>query len=282
MSLIASRPALALRSILRKMGITHKIVQWQERGLNKEMARDLEEFRKTKPPTADAEVSGVHAILRTDNDDEFLRVISHKRDRHLIGALIDAAKSNGVFWDIGANFGLYSFLVAKTPGCQSVVCFDPDPWCQDRLKENAKLNNLSNVHFVNAGVADHPGTMHFKMADASVGGTSHLHEGPVDPADKHIIEVPIDAGDNLQTRFNIPAPTLIKIDVEGFEWEVIKGLDKTLADPACKFILIEVHFTLLADRGLKDASRQISKYLEDRGFQTKWLDPSHISGKKSS
>jgi hypothetical protein len=48
-------------------------------------------------------------------------------------------------------------------------------------------------------------------------------------------------GDVLVKNDNLPTPTAVKIDVEGSEYAVIKGLQKTLADPRCRLVCLEIH-----------------------------------------
>lgn len=71
-------------------------------------------------------------------------------------------------------------------------------------------------------------------------------------------------------------PNVIKIDVEGFEYEVIEGLSAYLSSPTVKSIGIEVHFGILEERGLSQAPRWIERLLNGKGFVVTWADPSHI------
>ena len=71
-------------------------------------------------------------------------------------------------------------------------------------------------------------------------------------------------------------PNVIKIDVEGFELEVLTGMAQFLASPTLRSLFIEVHFSILSERGRTEAPRKIVHRFRLTGFNVKWLDPSHL------
>ena len=71
-------------------------------------------------------------------------------------------------------------------------------------------------------------------------------------------------------------PNVVKVDVEGFEEEVLKGMQETLRSPALRAVLIEVHFLKLERRGHAMAPVRIEKMLGAGGFRTTWVDSSHV------
>jgi hypothetical protein len=83
-------------------------------------------------------------------------------------------------------------------------------------------------------------------------------------------------------RADYPAdfPTLIKIDVEGFEDTVVEGARDILTDPRLKFMCIEVHFLELNRRGHAAGATEIASVLRSAGFNIEWTDPSHIVAKR--
>jgi hypothetical protein len=83
-------------------------------------------------------------------------------------------------------------------------------------------------------------------------------------------------GDALAAELGLPAPNVVKIDVEGYEWEVLQGLGNLLARPALRAVFVEVHFSILHERGLDGAPPQIVALLESAGFAIQWLDLSHL------
>ncbi len=54
-------------------------------------------------------------------------------------------------------------------------------------------------------------------------------------------------GDQVVEMFNVPSPKAVKIDVEGFEYSVVRGLQKTLNHPSCRMVCCEVHPFMLPE-----------------------------------
>ena len=72
-------------------------------------------------------------------------------------------------------------------------------------------------------------------------------------------------------------PNVIKIDVEGFELEVLKGMRDILISAQLKYLFMEMHFSILADRhGHADAPKAITDQLRRASMHVNWLDPSHL------
>ena len=70
-------------------------------------------------------------------------------------------------------------------------------------------------------------------------------------------------------------PNLIKIDVEGYELNVLKGASKTLLSDELKHLFIEIHFSELQNIGQPFAPNEIRKLLTKSGFKVEYLDYSH-------
>jgi hypothetical protein len=69
--------------------------------------------------------------------------------------------------------------------------------------------------------------------------------------------VAVDVGDALIASGQVPAPTLIKLDVEGHEAAVLRGLSAALADPRCKLVVFEDHVT---------EDSEVKRFLRTHGF----------------
>jgi hypothetical protein len=81
--------------------------------------------------------------------------------------------------------------------------------------------------------------------------------------------------------FALPTPNVIKIDVEGYELEVIEGLPRVLSSKELRSVFVEVHFSLLHNRKLDRAPAAILQTLRRHGFQVHWVDPSHIGARRN-
>jgi FkbM family methyltransferase len=190
-------------------------------------------------------------------------------------ALLAAVRSGDHVWDVGANVGFYTRQISRLVGdTGSVAAFEPVPACCDAI---AKLN-LPNVQTFNLALGDSEGTLPMAVSLDPLSTTNSLVnrcEGAVDR-----IDVRVTTGDAILSGGSSPAPNLVKVDVEGYEEEVLKGMTAVLARQECRAVFVEVHFGILDARGHRQAPSAIERLLQIAGFETNWLDGSHISATK--
>lgn len=120
----------------------------------------------------------------------------------------------GVVWDVGANVGFYSLLAARKAA--KVIAFEPLPENLSYLRRHIELNGLEDrIEVFPAAASDHDGTdlFHFVEGNRSEGSLRPYGTLPV-----RTVRL-----DSLNT-----VPDLIKIDVEGNEYVVLRGLTKTM------------------------------------------------------
>lgn len=167
-------------------------------------------------------------------------------------------------WDVGANVGFYTQAFADK-GAQ-VIAFEPSPQSIEELRNVAQ--GRANVIVQNVALSSAAGTADFFVRP---NGYS-VAESMVRPqnVDTEVHQVKVRRGDEFE------CPTKAKIDVEGFELEVLGGMGEHLRNPRLKALFIEVHFQILENRGLKSAPVQIVSMLKAAGFRIRWPDPSHI------
>jgi FkbM family methyltransferase len=190
-------------------------------------------------------------------------------------ALLAAVRSGDHVWDVGANVGFYTRQISDlVGGAGSVSAFEPVPACFNAI---AGLN-LRNVHAFNLALGDSEGTLPMTISSAPLCTTNSL----VKPCDDAInqIDVHVTTGNAILNAGASPAPNLVKVDVEGYEEEVLKGMTAVLARPECRAVFVEVHFGILDARGRRQAPSAIERLLRSLGFETDWLDGSHISATK--
>ena len=132
---------------------------------------------------------------------------------------LHACRSTDLFLDVGANIGSYSILMGREVGCK-LMSFEPVPSTFKRLEVNLQLNGLSAKSAVNMGVGGQLGELRFSSDLDTVN-----HVLPAQST-KGVV-VPVTTLDEVVKS----APQiLIKIDVEGYEMEVIRGARQTLKD----------------------------------------------------
>lgn len=149
-----------------------------------------------------------------------------------MGFLLHLLRSDDLFVDIGANIGSYTVLASGHIGA-GTFCFEPVPSTFKHLINNIYLNQMqARVQTFNMALGSHTGSINFTT---SLDTINHVVKQP--GADT--IEVPIKTLDSvLQDSF---APTLIKMDVEGYETEVVNGALKTLSKTSLKAIIVELN-----------------------------------------
>lgn len=195
-------------------------------------------------------------------------------DRFGRGMLANVGKGD-VVWDIGANVGLYSEKFLDN-GARSVVCFEPAPDAIQALTRRfAAEDRRERVRVVPAALSNARGVARFQ-AD----GASPVNKLSTDDA-TGAIEVPVMRGDEALVDHSLPHPDVIKVDVEGFELEVIEGLDGVFGSGPVRAVFVEVHFALLHARGLDRAPAEIVRRLEQRNFRVSWLDASHLQAMRA-
>jgi FkbM family methyltransferase len=153
--------------------------------------------------------------------------------------------------DVGAHIGYYTLLASRLVGPRGhVYAIEPASTAYAALQHNLELNEVSNVTALNiaAGASD---------------GRGVLFDGPPGNAGQASMQEPPNVSDDLSARssevdvlgiVSVVAPehhsrvTLVKIDVEGFEFEVLRGLEPLLDNGAQPAVLMELHPALWAGR----------------------------------
>jgi FkbM family methyltransferase len=199
-------------------------------------------------------------------------------EARLNDAMSASIRPGDCVWDVGANMGLYTAVFAGLTGEGGhVFAFEPSPQNVQSLRRATSA--YSNVTVLNIGLSDRDENARFKQGADDIGATSQVVSGTGQDSGQ-FVEVVLRSGDALIAAGGATSPNVLKIDVEGHELEVLTGLKATLARPDLRHIFIEVHFTLLEERGSLDAPARIEALLRANGFGVRWIDPSHLYGKR--
>jgi FkbM family methyltransferase len=185
--------------------------------------------------------------------------------------------SGDVVWDVGANHGYYTTKFADAVGESGiVVAFEPAHATFKSLTNSAGMRR--NVRLENSALGDSDGRADLYVSAGEGGEYDVCHLAPVknNAGLKSVSQVSVVKGDSYRNAHPDLAPNRIKIDVEGFEYEVLLGLTETLKSSRLRSIFIEVHFTFLRERGVPDWPARIVTLLKANGFQTKWAGPCHL------
>jgi FkbM family methyltransferase len=202
----------------------------------------------------------------------YRRTFSLAYEEKFDAEILRRIRPGDVVWDVGANVGHFTRkFAAKAGAAGKVIAFEPSPATFAILRSHCK--DLGNVEFVHAALAERDGKAEFVESEDEGDPTNGLRK----PGDKgRKVEVPVHRGDTVCADNPEITPVCVKIDVEGFENDVLQGLSATLRRPIVRNVFVEVHFLELARRGLADAPANITALLSDCGFQVRWVDPSHL------
>jgi FkbM family methyltransferase len=187
---------------------------------------------------------GRTGLLRTIHGEEPIRLLPCARqipeqyEPSVFGLLKQMINPGSVILDVGANVGVLTMFMARWCDPEGQVhAFEPNPVSRQALVEHLRLNKLSSkVRICPLALSDVEGMTTFYAADTS--GKSALSDANIG-LDSKQIQVPVTTIDAYCRSLNI-RPSLIKIDVEGFEFSVLKGARSTLSEfrPT---VLVELH-----------------------------------------
>lgn len=180
-------------------------------------------------------------------------------ERHVVAKLLKIIRPGDICWDIGANIGFYTCLLAAQVGDNgTVIAYEPASRTYGYLHENVSLNQFTNVTLVNKGLGDKQAQRHLYYSEAGLAeGTASLKYTTGRAASERVT---LDTIDNL-TR-ELPIPDFIKIDVEGYQLEVLRGGEDCLKTYAP---LIMAELKDVGETNRTDFS-EIEQYITDLGY----------------
>lgn len=163
---------------------------------------------------------GIHYSLDLSDYQEWLIFFYCKSDSsdHVLEHL---GQSIHIF-DIGANIGQTSFNMfqkQKNKGLSPIIhAFEPYPRTFDKLQTNISLNKDASIKAYNLGIGEEKGKLYMMQHSPSNSGGFRMTEDK-----QNSVEVEVATFDEFVSEHGIPAVDFIKIDVEGFEVQVLKG-----------------------------------------------------------
>ncbi len=193
--------------------------------------------------------------------------------------IFEELRAGDFVWDVGANVGFYTKIFAEKTGASGrVVAFEPAPETYIELcRQTSKYPWVQNEQMA---LNDSDGVCQLVVYDEAIDSTfHHLQWDAGEATTTNSVDVPVMRGDSYWSRSG-KTPNLLKIDVEGFEEEVLTGMNGLLSAPELRAVFLEVHFQVLEERGRAEAPMRIEKLLRGKGFRPRWVDRSHIAAKR--
>lgn len=148
-------------------------------------------------------------------------------EREVLDAIVSNLPRGGVLWDVGANVGLHAITTKRLRPDATVVAFEPSPHTAARLIANCRLN-AADVAVVTSALADSNGIARLSIVTRGNSGLSSLRPWP-DVRYETAIMCPCARAADLVMTGALPMPNVVKLDVEGFEAEVLQGFGELLS-----------------------------------------------------
>jgi FkbM family methyltransferase len=165
--------------------------------------------------------------------------------------------------DVGASFGWYTTLAASLVGpTGKVFAFEPSPISSQVVEETIEDSILQNVILTKAAVGKENGNVSLFLPT-----TRHLHSPSILQSDPGFvpIQVPIIALDHFEPLVNVPKVKLVKIDVEGYEPDVLAGMERLIKENRIENIICEFNSGWLKRNSM--TPNQLHMRFLDLGYQ---------------
>lgn len=143
-------------------------------------------------------------------------------ERRFLEYLARRIRPGGVMLDVGANIGNHALYLKNR--FDEIHCFEPNPTVVAALKDNLSLNAAGNVSVHAVGLGSRRGTLPFREVKENLSVSRFTS----DEDDEASCRLPIVSGDEWVEENAIGNVSYMKVDVEGFEGEVLKGLQRTI------------------------------------------------------
>lgn len=198
------------------------------------------------------------------------RIHSCRKEPMTVEWLQIELRPGDVFYDIGANVGAYSLFAAiATEGKAKVYAFEPSFQNYYQLCRNIILNDCQNsITPLHIPLCKKTYLDRFYYENMEIGGSLHSFSRMIDyKAEKFAPKAFLDmVGFSMDDLSNIPGvklPNLLKIDVDGLEYDILMGAEKVLMHNGLRSLLIEINEDLVEE------AENIINILHTRGFVPK-------------
>jgi FkbM family methyltransferase len=152
-------------------------------------------------------------------------------------------RDDDVLYDVGANVGVYSLIAAAIAPKARIVAFEPGYANFAALCDNISLNGATTIAPLPIVLGESTRSATLAYSDVSAGSARHV----VDGTGSYEQPILVHTIDLLVGMFGVPAPTLVKLDVDGAEAAVLSGAANALARPQLRSLIVEIEDALSED-----------------------------------
>lgn len=259
----------SLRSYIKN--ITPNFVRayfWQTR-------RALRSLLRSFMRVAECNVNGILIKVGISSEMEQFRAETYStKEPETIDWLNQNLQDCDVFFDVGANIGLYSLYAAKLcPRCR-IYSFEPESQNYARLCNNIVLNAITNIIPCNFPLSDRETFDLFCVGEMQPGSALHSF-GQLNDFRENSDAVSLKQGalsttlDTLVAKYGVPQPTLLKIDVDGIEDKILDGAEAVLRSQELRSILVELSFK--DEAGITDTEQKLTRLGYKLLIKSNWI-----------
>jgi FkbM family methyltransferase len=219
--------------------------------------------------------SGLSMLLDLEEANQLQIAVDGATEPKTIGLIRQLVSDGDVVIDVGAHVGQLALEAARSAGANGrVFAFDPQPYNADRTAANASINGLHNIVSICSALGPRNDTIRIPLQSFRDRSRLTVALSTI-PRDAVQVEVPMRRLDSFIDSNGLKVIELLKIDVEGYEQEVLDGLGERIA------VVNNIIFEVLSETGDEKNSRVIN-YLRDAGFSLFDVDGREFSGAGSS
>ena len=184
-----------------------------------------------------------------------------------------------IFMDIGANVGHHSIFLSKF--ASQVLAFEPYPKVNMQFKQQIAHNNISNIQIFETGLSDRRETLNYYAPTGNNEGIGSFDESSISKGNTSYGKLELQEGDQVIESDSWKNIKLIKIDVEGFEKKVIKGLSRTIEEERPVIVCEITYGQQLSFVSIEELTSYLPQNYEILTFNTRKLDGSKDKRKGS-
>jgi FkbM family methyltransferase len=176
-----------------------------------------------------SDLVGWHFLMLRNFDPEVTEVLER----------FSTGDDKDVFWDIGANKGACSYEIATALPATKIVAIEPQREMQALLRKNLEAVARGRHEIFAMGIGETPGAVEIFIPEGNRGAASMVssHRRP-----QGLVEtVEVATAESIRQQSRYGWPTIVKIDVEGFEPSVIRSLEPAFAAGGVRCCVFECH-----------------------------------------
>jgi len=205
--------------------------------MKKELTRLFYQLFRSKTPL---EICGIRKIFWSAEPRMHQRIVWAGGEREQLEYFIKQIRDADVVWDVGAFIGMFSMFASQAVGANGqVFTFEPEASTAELVKKNCAYNNISNITLIEAALGEEDGEAMIYSSEEDQNAISSLKPG--ENLKKQGIPIQIRTGESLVRQHEAEPPTVVKMDVEGAEYQALKGMREVLERPECRFLFLELH-----------------------------------------